>query len=89
MRGDVREHYVAPDYTVPHSMVNDVKELICWADNTMLEERERSLVVSEDGDDGNREAKILEHFPHPEGFLGGVTGSIVFSLTGGLSYYAL
>jgi hypothetical protein len=88
VRGDIREYYVAPDNTVPDGMVNDVNVLSCWADSNVLEERERSLVVSEDGDDRNREAKILEHIPQPECFLGGGTRSIVFSRTGGLSYYA-
>jgi hypothetical protein len=87
--GDVREHHVASENTVPDTMVNDVNVLGGWADSIVLEERERGLVVSIDGNDGDREAKILEDFPQPESFLGDRTCCIIFSLTGGLRYYAL
>jgi hypothetical protein len=87
--GDVSEYYVTFDDTVPDGMVNDVNMLSCWADCTVLEEWERGLVVSEDGDDRDREAKVLEHLPQPQCFLGGGTRSIVFSLTRGLSHHAL
>jgi hypothetical protein len=89
VRGDVSEQNMTPDDTVPHSMVDDVNVLGGRADSTMLEEREWGLVVSEDGDDRDREVKISEHFSEPERFLSGGTRSIVLSLTCGLGYYAL
>jgi hypothetical protein len=70
-------------------MVNYVNVLSCWADSTVLEERERGMVVSEDGDYRDREAKVIEHLPQPLCFLDGGTRSIVFSLTRGLSYHTL
>ena len=89
MRGDVCEHYVAPDNTVPHNMVDDINVLGGRTDSSMFEKREGSLVVSKDRDDRDRLTKILEHLPEPQCLLGGGYRSIILSLTGGLSNNAL
>jgi hypothetical protein len=35
--GDVREHHVTLEDTVPHNVVDDVNVLCGWADSTMIE----------------------------------------------------
>jgi hypothetical protein len=80
---------MTPENTVPHSVVDDVNVLSGWADITMLEKGKRGPIVWKDRNNRDKEAKVLEDLPQPECFLGGETCCIVFSLTCGLSYYAL
>jgi hypothetical protein len=63
MHRDVLELNMASDDTVSHSMVHDVNVFCGWAESSMIEERERCLVVGGDGHDRDRLAKVLEHFP--------------------------
>jgi hypothetical protein len=68
-------------------MVDDVNVCGCRADSAMLVEKDRCLVINEDGDNRDREPKILKHSSEPECLLGDGTRCIVLSLTGGLGSY--